>query len=119
VCVETGGSGGAGAHGGEIRAEFVGGDRGEQEKFAGEADLCAGDTVCRRAHGAVAGGTFFFAGRIGGGEGRGARASAGSGAEGGGEHRGVFLRAGEPAVGQEILQGWGSADSGKTRGQKQ
>ena len=63
VRAESGKGGGAGAHGGEIRAEPGGRNSGEQEKSAVAADLCSGNALCGRADGTVAGGTFFDARR--------------------------------------------------------
>ena len=55
------------------------------------ADLCAGNSVCGRAHRAIAGGTFFLAGGTGRGEDRRTGECARSRAEGGREHCGFFL----------------------------
>src|SRR6266487_247692 len=90
----------------------------KEEEVAGAADLCAGDSICRGAHGAIVGGTFFIAGGIGGGEGRGVNGSAGGGAEGGGKHCGVFLRAGESAAYQKVAQGRRASDRGKAASQE-
>src|SRR5437879_391403 len=118
VRAEKGAGGGTGAHGGKVRAEFAGGDCSEQEEFAGAAELCAGDSACGRANRAIAGGTVFLAGGVGGGKTGGTRTSTGSGSEGGGEHRGVFLGAGEPAVDQETGEGGSAPHGRKARGQE-
>ena len=90
VFAENGGGGGIGKNGGKVRAEFDRRNSREQEAAAGAADLCAGDSVCRGTDGAIAGGTFFVARRVGGGDNGGTGERAGSGAEGGFEYHGVF-----------------------------
>ena len=61
----------------------------------------SGHSVCGRADGSIACGTFFVVGGVGSGWSRRVGKRSGSGTKGGGEYYGIFLRAGQPQFDQE------------------
>src|SRR5579885_1910038 len=101
VFAEAGPVGRARAYGREIRAKSAGSDFRQQEKFAGAADLRAGNSLRGRANRPTARRTLWLARGPRESEQRAVDGGRRSGPEGGRKHSGVFLGSGQPAIGEK------------------